>query len=81
MGIDWIWCKVKGEFEDDFYLLGMRNLKDDNGIIIMEMLIIVITMMMMIVILRRLREVGEFVLYMLRRWYCGGNYVKISSNC
>lgn len=58
----------------------MRNLRDDNGIIIMEMLIIVITMMM-IIILRRLREAGEFVLYMLRRWYCGGNHVKISSNC
>lgn len=58
----------------------MRDSKDKDGITIMEMPVnssrdnddVIIT-------LRRARETGEFVSYMLRRWYCGENHVKISS--
>lgn len=62
--------KLEGESEDDFYLPGMRESKDNDGPTIMEMSITVIMKMRMIIViitLRRARETGEFVLDMLRR--------------
>lgn len=51
-GTNRIWYKVEGESEKDFYLVSMRNLKDDNSITIMGVLIIVVMITMMITILR-----------------------------
>lgn len=53
-----------GESKDDFYLRGMKNSKENDGMTVMEMPGIrrMITIIIVVITLRRAREAAEFVL-------------------